>query len=108
MTYQEAEEKFFNKLMTKNEQSFLDNPPKIISVDTYRWGWIFHFDSKAFIDEGDYSKAYLPSCPMIVDKIDGAIQNIAIGHPFFDNGNLISDYEISKGYDKLSDDSVLV
>jgi hypothetical protein len=101
LTLKDAEKLFQIKVSRGKGIENMENPPKIISIDYYPWGWIFHYNSRAFLEDGDDSKAYLPAAPVLVDKIDSTVDYIPIGHPFFDTGRLVLDYELGKGYDKL-------
>ena len=86
--------------ITQGGKQGKDNPPKIKQEQTqeYSWGWIFHYNSKAFLETGNIDKAYLGSTPLIVDKIDGTIRSLCGSSPLFNREEELYKYMRSKGY----------
>ncbi len=43
------------------------------STQEHEWGWLFLYQSVAYLDTGDYSKMIAGNAPIIVDRFTGAI-----------------------------------
>ena len=75
-----------------------DNPPVIIDHATrnFEFGWLFFYNGKAFIENGDHDKAYIGNVPIFVDKENGETKPI---NPIFGDVNeQIERYCMEKGY----------
>jgi hypothetical protein len=45
------------------------------------FGWVFFWNSREFIDTGDFQYALLGNAPLIVDKEDGTLHVAGTGRP---------------------------
>ena len=45
------------------------------------FGWVFFYQSREFLDTGDYSLQLAGNCPLIVDRRDGAMHVAGTAQP---------------------------
>jgi hypothetical protein len=43
--------------------------------------WVFFYNSKRYIETGDFSYCLIGNAPMIIDKINGEFHNSGTAHP---------------------------
>ncbi len=48
-------------------------------VDEYAWGWMFFYDSRAFVERGDESQRLLGNVPVYVTRDDGELHKPVAG-----------------------------
>ncbi|QBK03740.1 hypothetical protein DW355_02200 [Hylemonella gracilis] len=62
-----------------------DRKPKhqltVTSVSDYDFGWVYRYNTKAFIETGDFSYTLVGNAPLIVDKIDGGLYVTGTARP---------------------------
>jgi hypothetical protein len=54
------------------------------------WGWVFFYNSRAFIETGDYSEALAGNAPFIVNRMTGEVTLTGTAMPI---EHYISEYE---------------
>jgi hypothetical protein len=54
------------------------------------WGWVFFYNSRAFIETGDYSEALVGNAPFIVNRMTGGVTLTGTAMPI---EHYISEYE---------------
>jgi hypothetical protein len=57
------------------------------------WGWVFFYNSRKYVETGDYSDALLGNAPYIVRRSDGALFVTGTVYPI---GEYIADFEAGK------------
>lgn len=78
------------------------DPPIIYHARVYPWGWLFSYDSSAFLTNKDELAYYVGNLPILFDKNDltfeliGGVQKSVLEY--------MNDYATSKGYEPLPDD----
>lgn len=50
-------------------------------TDTFELGWVFFYQSKAFVETGNIYEALGGNAPIIVNKYDGSLYVTGTGHP---------------------------
>src|SRR5688572_834819 len=45
------------------------------------FGWVFFYDTKAYVEGGDFRDALLGNAPLIVDRHDGSVHETGTGEP---------------------------
>ena len=86
-----------NKITYKGAK-LRENPPMLIeeSIEEYEWGWLFYYDSKAFIETKDENLSYTGNAPVLVDKVDG--EAIYIGLSLEGVESKVQAFFSNKGY----------
>jgi hypothetical protein len=51
------------------------------STQEYDFGWIFFYDSEAFLLEGNQSARLAGNAPIIIDRMDGIIHETGTAYP---------------------------
>jgi hypothetical protein len=62
-----------------------DNEPKhtlaVTSVSDHDFGWVYCYNTKAFLETGDFSHTLAGNAPLIVDKVDGGLYVTGTARP---------------------------
>lgn len=97
ITLKEAKEIALSKI-TRNGLLLKDNPPMIIDESTreYEYGWLFFYDSKAYLEKEQEHSNYVGNAPVLVDKMDGEV--IYIGLSLSGLDDKVYDVFLNKGY----------
>jgi hypothetical protein len=54
---------------------------KVTSVSDQDFGWVYCYNTQAFLETGDFSHALAGNAPLIVDKIDGGLYVTGTARP---------------------------
>lgn len=97
ITLSQAKQIALNKI-TYNGIKLGENPPMIIeeSIIAYEWGWLFYYDSKAYIETGQEGLNYVGNAPVLVDKLDG--EALHIGPSLEGVDSKVQAFFVKKGY----------
>lgn len=58
------------------------------------FGWVFFYDSKKYLETGDYRDIVLGNAPIIVDRRDGSVYATVAGRPLDYH---VAEYEKKRG-----------
>jgi hypothetical protein len=47
-------------------------------------GWVFFYNTRAFVETGDFSQSLIGNAPVLVDRCDGSVHFIATSRPVED------------------------
>lgn len=65
----------------KNYLAEYDIPVEITVIDRFSEGWLFCFQSREFLETGDFSAQLIGNCPFIIDKDSGKIYELGTAYP---------------------------
>jgi len=71
----------------------IDIPVFITLQGRFSEGWFFYFQSKAYLETGDFSSQLVGNSPFIIDKDSGEIHELGTAYPI---EKYLQDYEESK------------
>ncbi len=62
-----------------------DSGQKLIMLEDstleYHFGWVFFYDTKAFLLEGDQTARLAGNAPLIIDRRDGSVHETGTAYP---------------------------
>lgn len=82
----------------KNYLAEYDIPVEITVIDRFSEGWLFCFQSREFLETGDFSTQLIGNCPFIIDKDSGNIYELGTTYPL---DVYIQEYENKKNKSKF-------
>lgn len=94
MTFEEAQ-KLVKAKLDKMESAGGLSSLKISSYKTEEFGWIFFYNTEAFLVEGDLSAQLAGNSPLIVDKNTGILHVTGTAEPI---ESYVNKYKKSMGY----------
>jgi hypothetical protein len=72
------------QLLVESELSNLDSNDGLQIVEDstseYSWGWVFYYQSKEYLETGDFRDRLAGNAPYIVNKISGEIRCTGTAH----------------------------
>ncbi|MBI1227670.1 MAG: hypothetical protein GC192_20720 [Bacteroidetes bacterium] len=100
ITMEEAAEQAVKELVNRIK-SLKDNMPLITKAEVYPWGWLFFYNSKLYIENGDPAASYIGGRPIFFDKNDLSMSFIGLAAWTIEEG--IEEYRLMKGYPPLEE-----
>jgi Immunity protein 35 len=70
----------------------------ITRIQAYDFGWVFCYNSKEFVEDGDTSAALAGNAPLIVDRLDGRIHVTGTAYPL---DHYIGEYQKKRTGDEV-------
>ena len=62
-----------------------DDTVKLVILDEHTieddFGWVFFYQSKAYLDTGDFSHALAGNAPLLVSRLDGSLYETGTARP---------------------------
>lgn len=60
----------------------------------YSWGWVFYYQSKKFLETGDFRDQLAGNAPYFVNKLSGDVRTTGTAH---DIDHYVAEYEAELG-----------
>lgn len=65
----------------ENLQRQLDTPLQIVERQDLPFGWLFFYDSQAYVESGDLGLMLVGNAPFLIDGADGSLHELGTAQP---------------------------